>query len=196
MGIWESNDEFDEVFLKIRRSLIEDKFFETTEIENKEVFLGYLREYLLDAQDMDMLSDFLRLALDDYRKYEVDAALNNLTEMGLLEMVVRDDGELAYRATESGKIVNNMINTNDMEELKEFSKDIYDVSDVGGVVRFKDHGSNFELIVIPAGKQHDGDEMINFYHTIYQDYHDGGPNGEYRLVDSAELFNMLNTNYN
>lgn len=196
MGIWESNDEFDEVFLKIRRSLIEDKFFETTEIENKEVFLGYLREYLLDAQDMDMLSDFLRLALDDYRKYEVDAALNNLTEMGLLEMVVRDDGELAYRATESGKIVNNMINTNDMEELKEFSKDIYDVSDVDGVVRFKDHGSNFELIVIPAGKQHDGDEMINFYHTIYQDYHDGGPNGEYRLVDSAELFNMLNTNYN
>lgn len=196
MGIWESNDEFDEVFLKIRRSLIEDKFFETTEIEDKEVFLGYLREYLLDAQDMDMLSDFLRLALDDYRKYEVDAALNNLTEMGLLEMVVRDDGELAYRTTEEGKAVNNMINTNDMEELKEFSKDIYDITDVDGVVRFKDHGSNFEIIVIPAGKQHDGNEVINFYHTIYQDYHDVGPNGEYRLVDSTELFNMLNTNYN
>jgi len=196
MGIWESNDEFDEVFLKIRRSLIEDKFFETTEIEDKEVFLGYLREYLLDAQDMDMLSDFLRLALDDYRKYEVDAALNNLTEMGLLEMVVRDDGELAYRTTEEGKAVNNIINTNDMEELKEFSKDIYDITDVDGVVRFKDHGSNFEIIVIPAGKQHDGNEMINFYHTIYQDYHDVGPNGEYRLVDYTELFNMLNTNYN
>jgi len=196
MGIWESNDEFDEVFLKIRRSLIEDKFFETTEIEDKEVFLGYLREYLLDAQDMDMLSDFLRLALDDYRKYEVDAALNNLTEMGLLEMVVRDDGELAYRTTEEGKAVNNIINTNDMEELKEFSKDIYDITDVDGVVRFKDHGSNFEVIVIPAGKQHDGNEMINFYHTIYQDYHDVGPNGEYRLVDYTELFNMLNTNYN
>jgi len=196
MGIWESNDEFDEVFLKIRRSLIEDKFFETTEIEDREVFLGYLREYLLDAQDMDMLSDFLKLALDDYRKYEVDAALNNLTEMGLLEMVVRDDGKLAYRTTEEGKIVNNMINTNDMEELKEFSKDIYDVTDVDGVVRFKDHGTNFEIIVIPAGKQHDGNEMINFYHTIYQDYHDVGPNGEYRLVDSTELFNMLNTNYN
>jgi hypothetical protein len=47
-----------------------------------------------------------------------------------------------------------------------------------------------------AGKQHDGEKMVQFYHTIFQDYHLGEPNGEYKLVDETELFEMLNTNYN
>jgi len=198
MGIWESNDEFDEVFLKIRRSLIEDKFFETTEIEDREVFLGYLREYLLDAQDMDMLSDFLRLALDDYRKYEVDQALDNLTEEGLLNMVVRDDGKLAYKLTEEGqKVTNQLENTNKMQEsIPQFSRDIFNVSDVHDVTSFIDHGANFEIVVIPAGKHHDGEEFVRFYHTIFTDFADPNPNGEYKLVDEHELHDMLNTNNN
>ena len=63
-------------------------------------------------------------------------------------------------------------------------------------MRLVDHGNNYEFMIIPAGKQHDGEEFVEFYHTIFTHYHDPSPNGQYELVDEVRLYDILNNNYN
>ena len=201
---WDSNEEFEDVFGEVRKELYKTNFFDMMMIENVEKFLEYLKEHLETAQDYDLLSDILRLALDDYQKWELQSSFDSLSEKGLIRMVVDENGRLAYEATEEGLEVNDMIQSamNQIEEQTnyimdiKYSNDIYKVTGVDDGVRFVDHGDNYEFIVIPAGKQHDGKKMVQFYHTIHQDYHEGGPNGVYKLVDEVQLFDMLNTNYN
>ena len=201
---WENNEEFQEVFTEIRKELYKDDFFSQMKIEDVDVFLSYLKEHLQTAQDSDILSDILRLALDDYSQHEVDVALDELSEKGLIQMVLRDDGKLAYQATEAGMEVNDLINfgsvqiENQKNEIMgvKYSNEIFKVTGVDDSIKFVDHGDNFEIVVIPAGKQHNGEEFIQFYHTIFTDYNEGGPNGDYKLVDEIDLFDMLNKNYN
>ena len=119
-------------------------------------------------------------------------------------MVVDENGRLAYEATEEGLEVNDMIQSamNQIEEQTnyimdiKYSADVYKVTGVDDSIKFVDHGGNFEFIVIPAGQQHDGEEFIQFYHTIFTHYNDPGPNGQYELVDEVQLYDMLNKNYN
>ena len=201
---WDNNEEFEDVFGEVRKELYKTNFFDMMMIDNVEKFLEYLKEHLETAQDYDLLSDILRLALDDYQKWELQSSLDSLSEKGLVRMVVDENGRLAYEATEEGLEVNDMIQSamNQIEEQTnyimdiKYSNDIYKVTGVDEGVRFVDHGDNYEFIVIPAGKQHDGEAFVQFYHTIFQDYHQGGPNGEYKLVDEVQLFDMLNNNYN
>jgi len=201
---WEDSNEFEETFSEIRKELYKDDFFHLMMIENVEKFLEFLKEHLISAQDDDLLSDILKLAMDDYNKYEVDLALDELSEKGLIRMVLREDGKLAYEATEQGLEVNELINFAGMEIEKQtnkimdinYSSEIYKVTGVDDSIRFVDHGDNFEFIVIPAGKQHDGEKFVKFYHTIFTHYNDVGPNGQYELVDEFRLFELLNTNYN
>ena len=201
---WENSEEFEDTFSEIRKELYKDDFFNLMMIENVEKFLEFLKEHLISAKDEDLLSDILKLAMDDYNQYEVNLALDELSEKGLIQMVLREDGKLAYEPTEAGMEVNDLINsallqpivqTNEIMDIN-YSTDIYKVTGVDDGIRFVDHGNNYEFIVLPAGKQHDGKEMVQFYHTIFQDYHDVGPNGNYKLVNETELFDMLNTNYN
>jgi len=201
---WEDSNEFEETFSEIRKELYKDDFFHLMMIENVEKFLEFLKEHLISAQDDDLLSDILKLAMDDYNKYEVDLALDELSEKGLIRMLLREDGKLAYEATEQGLEVNELINFAGMEIEKQtnkimdinYSSEIYKVTGVDDSIRFVDHGDNFEFIVIPAGKQHDGEKFVKFYHTIFTHYNDVGPNGQYELVDEFRLFELLNTNYN
>ena len=201
---WESNEDFEDTFSQIRKELYKDDFFSLMMIENVEKFLEFLKDHLVSAKDDDLLADILKLAMDDYNQYEVDLALDELSEKGLIQMVLREDGKLAYEPTEVGMEVNDLINSallqpfvqkNEIMDIK-YSPDIYKVTGVDDGIRFVDHGNNYEFIVLPAGKQHDGKEMVQFYHTIHQDYHEGGPNGVYKLVDEVQLFDMLNNNYN
>jgi len=60
---------------------------------------------------------------------------------------------------------------------------------------YQDQGENYGIIVVPAGKQHNGERMVQYYHTVLEDFHWVGPNGQYKLVDEFELNEMLNTNY-
>ena len=202
------NEDFEDMFGEIRKELYKDDFFSLMMIEDVEKFLQYLKERLKTANDYDILSDILKLTLDDYQRDEVDMALNELSDKGLIRMVVDTNGRLAYEATDEGLAVNDMIQsaithityreekqTNEIMDIK-YSKDIYKVTGVDDGIKFVDHGDNYEFIVLPAGKQHDGKEMVQFYHTIHQDYHEGGPNGVYKLVDEVQLFDMLNNNYN
>lgn len=202
------NEDFEDMFGEIRKELYKDDFFSLMMIEDVEKFLQYLKERLKTANDYDILSDILKLTLDDYQRDEVDMALNELSDKGLIRMVVDTNGRLAYEATDEGLVVNDMIQsaithityreeeqTNEIMDIK-YSQDIYKVTGVDDGIKFVDHGDNYEFIVLPAGKQHDGKEMVQFYHTILQDYHSGGPNGVYELVDEVQLFDMLNNNYN
>ena len=70
-----------------------------------------------------------------------------------------------------------------MANYKEFKRE---------VISYQDQGDNFCIVVIPAGKQYNGEEYVQYYHTISEDYHDNGPNGQYKLVDEQELNEMLN----
>jgi Fe2+ or Zn2+ uptake regulation protein len=202
------NEDFEDMFGEIRKELYKDDFFSLMMIEDVEKFLQYLKERLKTANDYDILSDILKLTLDDYHRDEVDMALNELSDKGLIRMVVDTNGRLAYEATDEGLVVNDMIQsaithityreeeqTNEIMDIK-YSQDIYKVTGVDDGIKFVDHGDNYEFIVLPAGKQRDGKEMVQFYHTIHQDYHEGGPNGVYKLVDEVQLFDMLNNNYN
>ncbi len=203
---WGSNEEFEEVFGEIRKELYKDDFFSLMMIENAEKFFEFLREHLQTAQDNDILSDILKLAMDDYNKYEIDLSIDELSDKGLIRMVVDGNGQLAYEATEAGLEVNDLINnqhttygeetqTNYIMDMK-YSPEIFRVTGTDDALKFIDHGDNFEFIVIPAGKQHNGDEFVEFYHTIFTHYNDPGPNGQYELVDEVQLYDMLNNNYN
>ncbi len=70
-----------------------------------------------------------------------------------------------------------------MAKFKEFKREI---------TSYQDQSDNFCIVVIPAGKQHNGETYVQYYHTISEDYHDVGPNGTYKLVDEFELEQMLN----
>jgi hypothetical protein len=203
---WNDNEEFEDMFGEIRKELYKDDFFSLMMIENAEKFFEFLREHLQTAQDNDILSDILKLAMDDYNKYEIDLSIDELSDKGLIRMVVDGNGQLAYEATEAGLEVNDLINnqhttygeetqTNYIMDMK-YSPEIFRVTGTDDALKFIDHGDNFEFIVIPAGKQHDGEEFVEFYHTIFTHYNDPGPNGQYELVDEVQLYDMLNKNYN
>src|SRR6056300_403569 len=199
MSQW-SAEEFDDIFSNIRKELYKTDFFEMMRIENVEMFLHLLADELEEADDMDLLSDILHSATLKYNNWEVDNTIESLSEKGLIRMVVNEEGRLAYEATEEGILVNDQIQgkeiqTNYIMDIN-YSHDLYRVTGIDDGIRFVDHGENYEFLVMSAGKQHDGEKMVQFYHTIFQDYHLGEPNGDYKLVDETELFEMLNTNYN
>ena len=199
MSQW-SPEEFEDIFSNIRKELYQTDFFEKMKIGNVEMFLHLLADELEDADDMDLLSDILLVATQKYQKWEVDQTIESLLDKGLLRMVVNEEGRLAYEATEEGVLVNEQLQQNQTQTNYimgiNYSHEVYRVTGIDDGIRFVDHGENYEFLVMSAGKQHDGEKMVQFYHTIFQDYHLGEPNGEYKLVDETELFEMLNTNYN
>ena len=52
------------------------------------------------------------------------------------------------------------------------------------------------IMVIPAGKQHDGEKTTQYYHTIIEDLQFGECNGSYDLVTEETLFEKFNIKYN
>ena len=199
MSQWNA-EEFNDIFSNIRKELYKTDFFSQMRIDNVEMFLAFLEDALEDADDMDLLSEILAEALRTYQVWEFDQQIDSLSKKGLVRLVVNEEGRLAYEATEEGLLVNEQLQTNEIQidEIMDinYSHEVYKVTGVDDSIRFIDYGDNYEIIVVPAGKQHDGEKMVQFYHTIFQDYHSGGPNGDYKLVDEIELFEMLNTNYN
>jgi hypothetical protein len=199
MSQW-SAEEFNDIFSNIRKELYKTDFFSQMRIDNVEMFLAFLEDALEDADDMDLLSEILAEALRTYQVWEFDQQIDSLSKKGLVRLVVNEEGRLAYEATEEGLLVNEQLQTNEIQidEIMDinYSHEVYKVTGVDDSIRFIDYGDNYEIIVMAAGKQHDGERMVQFYHTIFQDYHSGGPNGDYKLVDEIKLFEMLNTNYN
>ena len=53
-----------------------------------------------------------------------------------------------------------------------------------------------QLMVIPAGRQHDGDRVVQMFHTIVEDMQLGECNGEYELITETQLSEKYNINFN
>ena len=53
-----------------------------------------------------------------------------------------------------------------------------------------------QLMVIPAGRQHDGEVMVQWFHTIVEDMQLGECNGEYELITETQLTEKYNINFN
>ena len=53
-----------------------------------------------------------------------------------------------------------------------------------------------QLMVIPAGRQHDGEAMVQWFHTIVEDMQLGECNGEYELITETQLSEKYNINFN
>lgn len=202
MKAWDNESEFEEIFKDIKDALYADDFFGMLGIDDVPKYLEYLKTRLRDADEMDMLSIHLQKALMDYRKNEVTVTLDALSDKGLVRMVVRDDGKLGYELTDDGKSIGEEIAKHRMgihddvpvEPPYHYDYAMFKCEPLDGGFRFVDHGENFEYIIIPAGKKHNGEEQVQFYHTIFMDYHDVGPNGEYELIDETQLNNFLNPN--
>ena len=58
-----------------------------------------------------------------------------------------------------------------------------------------DNNEPLYIIVIPAGRQHNGDESVQYYHTILEDLEFNECNGSYKLLTETELFNKYNIKY-
>lgn len=53
-----------------------------------------------------------------------------------------------------------------------------------------------QMMVIPAGRQHNGDEVVSYFHTLTEDMELGECNGSYELVTEKELEEKFNIKYN
>lgn len=51
------------------------------------------------------------------------------------------------------------------------------------------------VMVIPAGKQHDGSKMIQYFHVIVEDFELGQCNGSYDLVTDVDLLSKFGIEY-
>ena len=73
------------------------------------VFAEYIEQNLKLSQQEDFLSEVVINAFKSYQKYETDMALSNLIDKGLVRMLVNEDGELVYEATEKGRDLRTLI---------------------------------------------------------------------------------------
>tara|TARA_B110000483_G_scaffold217580_1_gene270106 strand:+ start:537 stop:947 length:411 start_codon:yes stop_codon:yes gene_type:complete len=53
-----------------------------------------------------------------------------------------------------------------------------------------------QMMVIPAGRQHDGDKVVQMFHIIVEDMEGGECNGEYSLISETELLDKYNLTFN
>ena len=53
-----------------------------------------------------------------------------------------------------------------------------------------------QMMVIPAGRQHNGEEVVSYYHILTEDMELGECNGSYELLTEKELEEKFNIKYN
>jgi len=53
-----------------------------------------------------------------------------------------------------------------------------------------------QMMVIPAGRQYNGEEMVQYFHIITEDLELGECNGSYELVTKKDLEEKFNIKYN
>ena len=53
-----------------------------------------------------------------------------------------------------------------------------------------------QMMVIHAGRQHNGEKMVQYFHTITEDMEGGECNGSYELITETNLEEKFNIKYN
>lgn len=60
---------------------------------------------------------------------------------------------------------------------------------------YMNRGIPIWLFVMPAGRQHDGESFVTYYHVIAEDMEHGECNGDYTLLSESELEAKFNIKY-
>lgn len=105
---WEP-DEFQEMVAKVVLLLEKENFYKLNRVDDRFKFLEFLEQRLYDANDNTPLTVVLLDCLDDYRDWQFNTIVDELSDRGLIRMYIDEDGELGYMATEEGKSVSDII---------------------------------------------------------------------------------------
>ncbi len=105
---WEP-DEFQEMAAKVVLLLENENFYKLNQIDDRFKFLEFLEQRLYDANENTRLTIILLDCLNDYRDWQFNTIVDYLSDHGLIQMYIDENGQLGYRATEEGKAISDII---------------------------------------------------------------------------------------
>ena len=105
---WEQN-EFQEMLTKVVFLLERENFYQKNEVDDRFKFIEILEDKLYESNDNSRLSSILLDCLEEYRAWEIGVIIDSLSQKGLIQMVITDDGRLSYQPTIEGVEISEII---------------------------------------------------------------------------------------
>lgn len=105
---WEQN-EFQEMLTKVVLLLERENFYQKNEIDDRFKFIEILEDKLYESNDNSRLSSILLDCLEEYRAWEIGVIIDSLSQKGLIQMVITEDGRLSYQPTIEGVEISEII---------------------------------------------------------------------------------------
>jgi len=105
---WEQN-EFQEMLTKVVLLLERENFYQKNEVDDRFKFIEILEDKLYESNDNSRLSSILLDCLEEYRAWEIGVIIDSLSQKGLIQMVITDDGRLSYQPTIEGVEISEII---------------------------------------------------------------------------------------
>jgi len=105
---WEQN-EFQEMLTKVVLLLEKENFYQKNEIDDRFKFIEILEDKLYESNDNSRLSSILLDCLEEYRAWEIGVIIDSLSQKGLIQMVITEDGRLSYQPTIEGVEISEII---------------------------------------------------------------------------------------
>ena len=105
---WEQN-EFQEMLTRVVLLLERENFYQKNEIDDRFKFIEILEDKLYESNDNSRLSSILLDCLEEYRAWEIGIIIDSLSQKGLIQMVITEDGRLSYQPTIEGVEISEII---------------------------------------------------------------------------------------
>ena len=105
---WEQN-EFQEMLTKVVFLLERENFYQKNEVDDRFKFIEILEDKLYESNDNSRLSSILLDCLEEYRAWEIGVIIDSLSQKGLIQMVITEDGRLSYQPTIEGVEISEII---------------------------------------------------------------------------------------
>jgi len=105
---WEQN-EFQEMLTRVVLLLERENFYQKNEIDDRFKFIEILEDKLYESNDNSRLSSILLDCLEEYRAWEIGIIIDSLSQKGLIQMVITEDGRLSYQPTNEGVEISEII---------------------------------------------------------------------------------------
>jgi hypothetical protein len=105
---WEQN-EFQEMLTKVVLLLERENFYQKNEVDDRFKFIEILEDKLYESNDNSRLSSILLDCLEEYRAWEIGVIIDSLSQKGLIQMVITEDGRLSYQPTIEGVEISEII---------------------------------------------------------------------------------------
>jgi hypothetical protein len=105
---WEQN-EFQEMLTKVVLLLERENFYQKNEVDDRFKFIEILEDKLYESNDNSRLSSILLDCLEEYRAWEIGVIIDSLSQKGLIQMIITEDGRLSYQPTIEGVEISEII---------------------------------------------------------------------------------------